>query len=115
MSNLQHISRSKFAKFRLRAHRFKVESGRFSNNVWIPAHERVCEKCSSGEPENEYHILMTCDFFKDERNELFSNIGDICPAFTYSHDWDQFLFLMSYGYGDSEICNAVSAFIDKVV
>ena len=45
----------------------EIEKGRWRG---IPAEQRLCKQCDSGEIETVKHFLMNCDHNKREREEL---------------------------------------------
>ena len=53
----------------LRTANFKLptETGRWSN---VPIHERKCNLCVKNDLGDEFHYLLTCPFFKNDRKEL---------------------------------------------
>ena len=103
--------RSIFAKFRLRAHTLNIESRRFDNNIWVPPYERQCTLCNSGEPQDEFHILINCSKLNSSRHTLYTKICQICPSFIFLDNWEKYLFMGKYGNGDSEICKIVACFL----
>ena len=54
-------------KFRTTNHRLPVELGRW---VRKPYEERRCLKCNSNSVGDEFHYLLECDFFKEDRHRL---------------------------------------------
>ena len=54
-------------KFRTTNHRLSVELGRW---VRKPYEERRCLKCNSNSVGDEFHYLLECDFFKEDRHRL---------------------------------------------
>ena len=44
-------------KLRVSSHRLRIETGRYGSNR-IERHERLCEVCTSGQVEDEYHFLF---------------------------------------------------------
>ena len=56
MKNVKH--RQAFARFRISAHRFPVEVGRYANN--IEHKKRLCTICNSDDIVDEYHYFINC-------------------------------------------------------
>ena len=54
-------------KFRITNHRLPVELGRW---VRKPYEERRCLKCNSNSVGDEFHYLLECDLFKEDRHRL---------------------------------------------
>jgi len=47
------------AKLRVISHRLRIETGSYGRNR-IERHARLCEVCTSGQVEDEYHFLFEC-------------------------------------------------------
>ena len=62
--------RRSITRFRISAHRLKIETGRY---IKLDRSERLCTKCSTGAIEDEQHFLMECSKFNAFRNSFFSN------------------------------------------
>ena len=56
-------------QFRLSSHDLLIEKGRYQN---IPREERICEKCSLHEIEDEFHFIFICPCYKDLRVRYIS-------------------------------------------
>ena len=58
---LTHINnytyRKAFTKFRISAHKFPIESGRYKN---VSRENRLCTLCSDNEIGDEFHYFMKC-------------------------------------------------------
>jgi hypothetical protein len=70
MEGLRYRQVRQFARFRVGAHRLRVETGRWQNLPWD---ERECERCSRDHlrgldcpVDDEYHLLFDCDNFAAE-------------------------------------------------
>ena len=72
---LNHKNALTMFKFRTCNHRLPVETGRFRN---IPHHERLCTLCSN-DVGDEYHYLMECSFFRNERKKFLDRAHCIRP------------------------------------
>jgi len=44
-------------KLRVSSYKLRIETGRYGRNL-IERHERLCELCTSGQVEDEYHFLF---------------------------------------------------------
>ena len=55
-----------YTKLRLSSHKFLVERAKWCK-VKIPYAQRTCTLCSSGDIEDEYHIILICENFRDVR------------------------------------------------
>ena len=58
--------RVNYTKLRLSSHKFLVERARW-RKVKIPYVQRTCTLCSSGDIEDEYHIVLICENFRGVR------------------------------------------------
>lgn len=54
-------------KFRLSSHNLQIEKGRHEG---IARNDRICQNCTMGVIENEYHFLLACPKYYDLRNKL---------------------------------------------
>ena len=75
-------------RLRMSSHRLHIETGRHHNK---PVHRRICRCCTDVENEellaqlphpevhieDEYHILFSCEFFKDVREHATSYIKNL--------------------------------------
>ena len=53
-----------FCKFRTTNHRLIIETGRWSG---VNREDRICNLCNQGLVGDEYHYLLECIYFNDER------------------------------------------------
>ena len=63
--------RQYLTKLRLSSHKLLVESGRWTKPK-INYHERLCTLCDENDIEDEYHILMKCNYFVNLREKYIS-------------------------------------------
>ena len=68
---IQKKYRSAYAKFICGVAPTKLESGRYRQNR-VPVDQSLCESCD--EVEDEYHVLMDCNMYRDFRHNLFNEI-----------------------------------------
>jgi len=59
-------------RFRLGAHNLRVATGRWEG---LARSQRVCERCVSGQVEDEFHLVFECSAYDDVR-ELHSHLFD---------------------------------------
>ena len=65
--------RKTLTKYRLSEHSLAIEKGRH-RKTWLPVDERLCNHCTTAEPETELHFMRKntqkaireCYFFSDE-------------------------------------------------
>ena len=55
-----------FCKFRTMNHKLPIEAGRWQN---IPSEDRLCILCNENMIGDEYHYIMQCKYFDNERKE----------------------------------------------
>ena len=55
-----------FCKFRCDGHRLPVETGRWHN---VSRADRLCHLCDSADIGDEFHYIMSCNYFKQERRK----------------------------------------------
>jgi len=63
-------------RFRLGAHPLRVAAGRWEG---LPRGQRICERCVSGQVEDEFHLVFECSAYDDVRElhyPLFADFGD---------------------------------------
>ena len=63
-------------KYRLSSHKLAIERGRFTN---IPTYDRKCTLCNHNDLEDEYHFILICPMFIDQRLKYInvSNVTNI--------------------------------------
>lgn len=61
-------------RYRTGSHNLLVEKGRWTR---IPRNQRLCDKCSSGEIQNLFHVLYRCDATRS----IHINFHSICEFF----------------------------------
>ena len=86
-------SRSAMSQFRAGTHMLEIERGRYITPK-IPRKDRTCIKCQ-GELEDEYHFIMNCSLYKNERDKLFHKIKNVYCQFSHIRKLEQFIFLFN--------------------
>ena len=81
-----------FMYFRISAHKLEIEVGRYKN---IPALNRICKVCSSGEVEDERHLIFSCNKYSSLRQSFFTETQKICKNFSTLTQDAQFFWLMN--------------------
>ena len=61
--------------FRIGAYKLEIEVGRYKN---IPALNRICKLCSSGEVKDERYLFISCNKYSSIRQSFFTEIQKIC-------------------------------------
>ena len=62
-----HYKRS-ICRLRISSRRLQIETGRYRN---VPRDERICQKCSENEIEDEVHFLIKCSETRWLENNYF--------------------------------------------
>ena len=86
-------NRSALARFRCGVAPIRIETGRYERN-YPPVEERTCFNCIQL-VEDEFHVLMCCPLYADERSSLFSHASSQDPDFNILSDEDKFIYLLS--------------------
>ena len=81
------------ARFRLSSHNLCIETGRHARPV-IPANARYCLFCPKI-VEDEFHFLVTCQMYKNERKKLFQVCSRHIDGFDSGTDQCKFKMIMS--------------------
>ena len=66
--NITRDVRACFTKLRLSSHNFLVERARWLK-VKVPYTQRTCTLRNSNDIEDEYHVTLVCEYFKDIRKK----------------------------------------------
>jgi hypothetical protein len=57
--------------------------------------QRICEKCSSNQTEDELHFIINCPLYIDNREIMFNNIGELCPKYKDLPNEAKFIWLFT--------------------
>lgn len=116
MENYLLICKSKqcreFSKLRISAHQLRVETGRYTRPHKIHLENRTCLLSKTDNVEDEKHFLLSCSTYDVERRELFTKLSQYTQFLQLTTE-EQFLFLMTYNNGDSEILKLVIEFVGE--
>ena len=83
--------RSWISRIRSSSSRLGIELGRYRN---IPVASRTCTYCSTGEIDDERHILLFCPLFDLKRACFFGKISSISPNFTNLSSEEKLKFIL---------------------
>ena len=107
--------RRNLTKLRISAHDLAVETGRYTSPK-TPREQRTCILCTKREVEDEFHFLIKCDLYDNERKLFFEKLESYISA-PLSRTYETFIFLMHYCFGDTELsidlCNYVNSCTTK--
>ena len=73
-------------KKRISAHELKIERDRYKK-PYVERSQRICEKCSSNQTEDELHFIINYPLYIDNRESMFNNIGELCQKFKDLPKW----------------------------
>ena len=90
------------------SHHLQIESGRYQGT---PSHLRLCQRCNSGEVEDEIHFLLCCTNHNDDRQLLYDTISQSCANFRNLNIMEKFIWLMNCE--NTVILKELSRFINK--
>ena len=71
ITKLNFKNRQELSRLRLSDHKLKVESGQYTDPK-PPLEDRTCTFCLNS--VGEYHFLITCPMYKEERQKLKRNL-----------------------------------------
>ena len=81
--------RAWLTRLRTSSHQLKIEKGRWCKPQPIPESERLCMYCSEDAIDNEFHFLMNCPTFANQRRCFYSRLGSLIPGFCNLSDRDK--------------------------
>ena len=97
------------SKLRISNHQLEIETGRYSKKA---VDQRLCKLCNeSGCVEDEFHFLMICKTYQQQRDEFFTKINTFTVPFETLTREEQFIFLLSTN--DTEILTLLMLFIER--
>ena len=102
--------RKAMCRFRISAHDLRIESGRYAKN-YINRTDRICTRCDAHEVENEFHFLLNCSLYHDERENLFNRINLLNTNFRFLNLNDKGLWLLTQE--DLNILEHLASFIEN--
>jgi hypothetical protein len=93
IKNADH--RRALTKLRTSSHSLSIETGRYTSPK-TPANQRFCKVCDSVDlVEDEYHFLLECSLYKEERKEMVQHVLKACNNFNNLHDRNKLIYLMT--------------------
>lgn len=85
-----HI-RSAVAKMRLSNHHLMIEKGR---HLGLDLEKRTCNKCNLNQIETEFHAIMTCPAYHNDRTELFRQFDNHVTTWKDMTSENKFIHIM---------------------
>ena len=92
------------------SHNLKIKTGRHQTPK-VPVENRICEKCTSSEVEDEIHYIITCSSNKSLRDQLFQKAKDLIPEFENSNTFEKFKALLTCR--EPKVIHALGDFLNK--
>ena len=65
---VRHDLRMFYTKFSQNSHKFLIERARWRKTV-ISYHERTCTVCNKRDIQDEYHVALICEYFRNIRKK----------------------------------------------
>jgi hypothetical protein len=107
---LLHVKKKSYRKslcqLRTSTHPLRIEKGRHQG---LKAADRTCLYCSQGKVEDEFHFLLECPLYRQERNSFLQNIFNNCPNVCNLQPDMQFLWIMSAE--DRFVCTETAKYV----
>ena len=93
------------------SHWLAIERGRYT----IPVNrveDRKCKMCNSQDIEDEAHPLLSCEYYKSLRYQLFIKLNSKCHNFAVMTDANHLFYMISFGTNifplvAAYLCNAL--------
>ena len=108
--NLPKKTINNIARFRLSSHNLKIETGRHQTPK-VPVENRICDKCTSSEVEDEIHFIVTCSSNKSLRDQLFQKAKNFIPEFENLNTFEKFKALLNCR--EPKVIHALGDFLNK--
>lgn len=103
---------TKIARFRCSSHNLKVETGRHERPI-TPLINRICDKCSSNETEDELHCLIICSSHEHQRSILFDTTRKFISNFDALSRDEKFKAILQSR--EPDILRALGNFLNKAI
>ena len=103
-------NRRNFTKLRVSAHNLAIETGRYTRPK-TPVINRTCILCDNTNIEDEYHLVMECPIYSEERQSFIDAMSNF-SNFTFNTTERTFVSLMNYNNGDHEFATSICKFVN---
>jgi len=99
--------RKNLTRLRISAHRLHIEQGRYQG---IPRQNRICNRCTSNEIDDEVHFLFSCTSSQDDRYYMNSKINSLCSNFNSLNSNQKLIWLLNTENVEIliSVCNLIS-------
>ena len=108
--------RRNITKLRISSHQLAIERGRYcskkNRQERVEKEKRLCKNCSSGEVEDEEHVVMTCPKYDHARRTMLNSLTEAFPPLENLTKHETFLFIMQCH--DWEVADALSKMLAAV-
>ena len=111
-SNFRKDQRRILAKFRSCNVPLAIETGRYTRPK-TPVNERTCKYCTSGEVDDETHILINCEFFDDLRYNLFLLASDGNSFFSEYSSEQKLIYLMTADHLQIKVASCLQTMMTR--
>ena len=103
-------------KLRISSHQLEIERGRYCSKKRkqerVEKEKRLCKNCSSGEVEDEEHVVMMCPKYDHARRTMLNSLTEAFPPLENLTKHETFLFIMRCH--DWEVADALSKMLATV-
>ena len=92
-----HLGHAYIISNRTSAHTLEIERGSYCSPK-VPRELRLCNLCRKkgvNEIWDEFHMLMKCNHFDIQREDLFSKMDVYSPKFVFLDDRQKFIYLLT--------------------
>ncbi|KAL5272963.1 hypothetical protein ACHWQZ_G000969 [Mnemiopsis leidyi] len=135
-SDIPHLHLKRFAEFRMKSHRYNIETGRHGLSKQGDILHRICYQCSTNDKqvlenlkelpffcpiiEDECHILRTCTLYEDLRHKLSDDsktciFGDLDKAFKDVHVVKEIAKFLSPDQDSRKALLTECSYLDSVI
>ena len=99
--------RKNLSRLHISAHRLYIEQGRYQG---IPRQNRICNRCTSNEIDDEVHFLFSCTSSQDDRYYMNSKINSLCSNFNSLNSSQKLIWLLNTENVEIliSVCNLIS-------
>ena len=92
-----------FTQLRISSHDLCIETGRYTRPAVTPISERLCKFCNIDKIEDEFHVIMECNYYEELRKLLFDKLRNFTLIDQLPSDEITFLLLMSTNNADRKL------------
>ena len=102
---LARNKRSLFAQLRCGILPLRIETGRYNQTL---LNDRICEYCTSGLVEEEYHFIFSCNLYSPMREHLLDKCEELHPNFSHLEEVEKSRFVLNNEFIQLHTANYVS-------